>query len=30
MKFYGSVSLATMQKQSHAHYGNVRDYQGVN
>jgi hypothetical protein len=24
------MSLSTMQKQSHAHYGNVRDYQGVN
>jgi hypothetical protein len=30
MKSHATMCLATVQKQSHAHYGNVRDYQGVN
>jgi hypothetical protein len=26
MKSHSTMCLATVQKQSHAHYGNVRDY----
>jgi hypothetical protein len=26
MKSHATMCLATVQKQSHAHYGNVRDY----